>query len=104
MRLAILSGLAESSLAFIPLCDRIPSASGRAQLLSQAAAIVGVRRRAERAVRSVGNDRIPRGSRSGEVRAWPVRRRPDHAGRPGRGPGAVRPAAHALSSPCRRRI
>ena len=45
MRLAILSGLAESSLAFIPLCDRIPSASGRAQLLSQAAAIVGVRRR-----------------------------------------------------------
>ena len=46
MRLAILSGLAESALAFIPLCDRIPSASGRAQLLAQAAAIVGVRRRA----------------------------------------------------------
>ena len=45
MRLAILSGLAESSLSFIPLCDRIPSATGRAQLLSQAAAIVGVRRR-----------------------------------------------------------
>ena len=46
MRLAILSGLAESALAFIPLCDKIPSASGRAQLLAQAAAIVGVRRRA----------------------------------------------------------
>ncbi len=46
MRLAILSGLGESSLAFIPLCERIPSASGRAQLLAQAAAIVGVRRRA----------------------------------------------------------
>jgi putative membrane-bound dehydrogenase-like protein len=45
MRLAILSGLAESSLAFIPLCERVPPGSGRAQLLSQAAAIVGVRRR-----------------------------------------------------------
>jgi putative membrane-bound dehydrogenase-like protein len=45
IRLAILSGLAESSLAFVSLCDRIPSASGRAQLLAQAAAIVGVRRR-----------------------------------------------------------
>jgi putative membrane-bound dehydrogenase-like protein len=44
MRLAILSGLAESSLAFIPLCDRINSATGRAQLLSKASAIVGVRR------------------------------------------------------------
>ena len=41
MRLAILSGLAESSLAFIPLCDAIPSASGRAELQSEAAAIVG---------------------------------------------------------------
>ena len=40
MRLAILSGLAESALAFIPLCDRFPRA-GRAQLLAQAAAIVG---------------------------------------------------------------
>ncbi len=45
MRLAILSGLADSSLSFIPLCDQIPSATGRAQLLSQASAIVGVRRR-----------------------------------------------------------
>jgi putative heme-binding domain-containing protein len=44
MRPAILSGLAESSLAFIPLCDRIESLQGRAQLLAQAAAIVGVRR------------------------------------------------------------
>jgi putative membrane-bound dehydrogenase-like protein len=45
MRLAILSGLAESSLAFIPLCDRIASSEGRSQLLAQCAAIVGVRRR-----------------------------------------------------------
>ena len=45
MRLAILSGLAESSLAFIPLCDAIPSAAGREELQSQAAAIVGVSRR-----------------------------------------------------------
>ncbi len=44
MRLAILSGLAESALAFLPLCDRVPSVSGRPQLRSQAAAIVGVRR------------------------------------------------------------
>ena len=41
MRLAILSGLAESSLAFLPLCDRIPSASGRAHLLLQVAADFG---------------------------------------------------------------
>ncbi len=45
IRLAILSGLREKRLAFIPLCDRIPSGSGRDQLLAQAAAIVGVRRR-----------------------------------------------------------
>ncbi len=45
MRLAILSGLAESALAFIPLCDSVRSATGREQLQSQAAAIVGVRRR-----------------------------------------------------------
>ena len=45
MRLAILSGLAESSLAFIPLCDAIPSALWPQELQSQAAAIVGVRRR-----------------------------------------------------------
>src|SRR5262249_45448903 len=45
MRLAILSGLAESALAFIPLCDRIDSPQGRARLLAQAAAIIGVRRR-----------------------------------------------------------
>ena len=45
MRLAILSGLAESSLAFIPCCDGIPSATGREEMQSQAAAIVGVRRR-----------------------------------------------------------
>jgi putative membrane-bound dehydrogenase-like protein len=45
MRLAILSGLAESSLAFLPLCDAISSPVGRSELQSQAAAIVGVRRR-----------------------------------------------------------
>ncbi len=45
MRLAILSGLAESSLAFLPLCDEIPSAIGRREFQSQAAAILGVRRR-----------------------------------------------------------
>jgi len=46
MRLAILSGLAESALAFIPLCEPIASSEGRTELLAQAAAIVGVRRRA----------------------------------------------------------
>jgi putative membrane-bound dehydrogenase-like protein len=45
MRLAILSGLAESSLAFLPLCSVVPGSAGRAELQSQAAAIVGVRRR-----------------------------------------------------------
>ena len=43
--LAILSGLAESSLAFLPLCKAIPAPLGRSELQSQAAAIVGVRRR-----------------------------------------------------------
>jgi putative membrane-bound dehydrogenase-like protein len=45
MRLAILSGLADSALAFLPICNTIPSPRGRAELQSQAAAIVGVRRR-----------------------------------------------------------
>jgi putative membrane-bound dehydrogenase-like protein len=45
MRLAILSGLAESSLRFIPLCERVAHSEGRSQLLAQAAAIIGVRRR-----------------------------------------------------------
>ncbi len=45
MRLAILSGLGESSLAFIPLCLPMKPSDGRTQLLTQAAAIVGVRRR-----------------------------------------------------------
>jgi putative heme-binding domain-containing protein len=43
MRLAILSGLAESALEFIPLCDRIPPSEGRSELLSQCAAIIGAR-------------------------------------------------------------
>jgi putative membrane-bound dehydrogenase-like protein len=45
LRLAVLSGLAESSLAFLPLCNTIPSAIGRREFQAQAAAIVGVRRR-----------------------------------------------------------
>jgi putative membrane-bound dehydrogenase-like protein len=44
IRLAITSGLAESALAFIPLCDRVDSDQARANLLARAAAIVGVRR------------------------------------------------------------
>jgi putative membrane-bound dehydrogenase-like protein len=44
MRLAILSGLANSALNFLLICDAIPSVSGLAELKSQAAAIVGVRR------------------------------------------------------------
>jgi putative heme-binding domain-containing protein len=43
MRLAILSGLGESALAFITLCDRIKPFEGRSDLLSQCAAIVGAR-------------------------------------------------------------
>ncbi|MGP0066799.1 MAG: PVC-type heme-binding CxxCH protein [Isosphaeraceae bacterium] len=46
MRLAILSGLAETSLAFIPLVERIAPSEGRSQLLIQAAAMVGARNRA----------------------------------------------------------
>jgi len=45
MRLAILSGLTESAVSFIALCDPAPFSAGRNQLLAQAAAIVGVRRR-----------------------------------------------------------
>ncbi|HZW31971.1 MAG TPA: c-type cytochrome, partial [Isosphaeraceae bacterium] len=45
MRLAILSGLSDSALAFLPLCDRIKPSEGRSQLLTQCAAMVGVRRR-----------------------------------------------------------
>jgi putative membrane-bound dehydrogenase-like protein len=43
IRLAILSGLAESSADFIALCDKIRPSEGRSELLSQCAAIVGVR-------------------------------------------------------------
>jgi putative heme-binding domain-containing protein len=43
MRLAILSGLSDSALAFIPLCERIARSEGRDQLLYQCAAIVGAR-------------------------------------------------------------
>jgi putative membrane-bound dehydrogenase-like protein len=71
MRLAILSGLAESSLAFIPLCDRIESASGREELQSQAAAIVGVRRRMPELAKLL--EMIA--SRLGEKRADPPRGR-----------------------------
>jgi putative membrane-bound dehydrogenase-like protein len=45
MRLAILSGLAESSLAFLTLTEQSPPAFGQAHLLSECAAMTGVRRR-----------------------------------------------------------
>ncbi len=45
MRLAIVSGLGDSALSFIPLCLAIPRSAGRAELLAQAASLVGVRRR-----------------------------------------------------------
>jgi putative membrane-bound dehydrogenase-like protein len=44
IRLAILSGLADSSLEFIPMCDRMAASEGRSELLSQCAAIVGAQR------------------------------------------------------------
>jgi putative membrane-bound dehydrogenase-like protein len=73
MQLAILSGLAESSLSFIPLCDPIPSAAGRAQLLARAAEIVGVRRRSPELASLVGMiaSRVDRGGpeRSGPGRS-----------------------------------
>ena len=54
MRLAILSGLAESALAFIPLCDKIAASEGRSDLLSQCAAIVGARNRAPELATLIG--------------------------------------------------
>ncbi len=45
MRLAIVSGLGESALSFVPLCLSIPRSAGRVELLAQTASIVGVRRR-----------------------------------------------------------
>ena len=45
MRLAILSGLADSALTFIPRCDAMVPFEGRSELLSQCAAIVGARDR-----------------------------------------------------------
>jgi putative membrane-bound dehydrogenase-like protein len=45
VRQAILTGLAESALAFIAACERGRPWAGRSELLTQAAAIVGVRRR-----------------------------------------------------------
>ncbi len=45
MRLAIVSGLGESALNFIPFCLSIPRSAGRTELLAQTAALVGVRRR-----------------------------------------------------------
>jgi putative membrane-bound dehydrogenase-like protein len=45
MRLAILSGLAESAPNFIPSCSGVPPSPGRTDLLAQTAAIIGVRRR-----------------------------------------------------------
>ena len=45
MRLAIASGLGDSALRFIPLCLPVVRSPGRAELLAQAASMVGVRRR-----------------------------------------------------------
>src|SRR5262249_52904842 len=45
MRLAILSGLAESATAFLPHCIGIAPSEGRSELLAQCAAIVGARHR-----------------------------------------------------------
>ena len=97
MRLAILSGLAESSVSFIPLCDPIPSSAGRNQLLAQAAAIVGVRRRSSELAALLGMiaSRLDR-QRGGAVRSERLARLPDAAGGTRRGAGAVRPVA-----PCR---
>jgi len=58
MRLAILSGLAESSLAFVPLCDAIQSATGREEMQAQAAAIIGVRRRTPELTALLGTIRL----------------------------------------------
>jgi putative membrane-bound dehydrogenase-like protein len=54
IRLAILSGLTDSALAFLPLCDSIRSAAGRAELQAQATAIVGVRRRPDEMANLLG--------------------------------------------------
>jgi len=45
MRLAIVSGLGEAALSFMPLCLPIPRSAGRAELLTQTASVLGVRRR-----------------------------------------------------------
>ena len=104
IRLAILSGLAESSLAFLPLCDQVPPASGRAQLRSQAAAIVGVRRRPNELstlLRMIASRVDQKQVKSGPVRS--VDALTMLAGL-ATGIRAVRPAAFTRSSPCRRRI
>jgi putative heme-binding domain-containing protein len=54
MRLAILSGLADSTLAFLPVFDRMKPSQGRTQLLTQTAAIVGVRRRTPELAKLLG--------------------------------------------------
>ncbi len=86
MRLAILSGLAESSLAFIPMCLAITPSEGRTQLLTQAAAILGVRRRTPELASLLGMiaDRAERPDHSLEAH--------DPALGNGRRSGAVRPA------------
>jgi putative membrane-bound dehydrogenase-like protein len=68
MRLAILSGLAESASAFVPLCDKIAFSEGRSELLSQCAAIIGARKAASELVALVNTiaDRA-RGERSADA-------------------------------------
>jgi putative membrane-bound dehydrogenase-like protein len=60
MRLAILSGLADSALAFIPLCDKIALSEGRSDLLRHCAAIVGAHQNGKGLVELTGTiaDRI----------------------------------------------
>ncbi len=54
MRLAILSGLSETALNFISLCQPIPPSPGKSELLSQSAAIVGARARTPELAALVG--------------------------------------------------
>ena len=95
MRLAILSGLAESALPFFAACKRDPVPRGRAMLLAQAAAIVGVRRRASELAGLL--DLIASGpDEARRTSGLSVARLDDATFRTGRGAGTIR-AATALT-------
>ena len=93
MRLAILSGLAESSLAFIPLVrsDSVGTGPGPTAVASRRDR--GRSPAPDRAGRSAGNDRVTRGS--GQAKSRPGRSVDALTMLAGLadGPGAVRPAA-----------